>query len=388
MPGWRGGTAIRGVALASRLHQCVRMARVFAMTLLFAAAVSCTGRGDGAGDETFSCEWQRLGYHYLQYPLVNLLIVVDRSAAMAPYAPELADHLRELADTLLRVSSPDSHIAIVAADAGSLTAAPVTGGCPTPDGAFIADERLPWFTCSTDPAARCPDRNFEGGLADALACIGALPVVNGAARQPLRAAAEALENPSADGFHRPAALPYVLIIAGGDDESPGPVQDYIDRMRARLDPDHEPFVGVIAPPGTERLNAALASSYRPSDPIAIDQPSWSTAVDWIVLDHLLPDACLRGEPGSDISIDPTDLDPDNPGVQPDCVVTVTSERNRPGLPVGTVIPPCRMSTPSQPQPDNPVPCWWLGPEVSTGCELWPNAEGIELTSWRCVTECR
>lgn len=366
------------------------MARVFAMSLLLAAAVSCTGRGDGAGDETFSCEGRSLGYHYLQYPLVDLLIVVDRSAAMAPYASELADHLRELADTLLRVSSPDSHIAIVAADADGMTTAPLTDGCPVPDGAFIADERLPWFSCSTDPAARCPDRNFEGGLADALACIGALPVVDGAARQPLRAAAEALENPSADGFHRPAALPYVLIIAGEDDESPGPVQGYIDRIRARLDPDHEPFVGVIAPPGTERLNAALASSYRQLDPIDISQSSWSTAVDWIVLLQLLPNPCLRGEPDSlsGIGIDPTDLDPDNPGVQPDCVVTVTSEPNRPGLPVGTTIPPCRMSTPSQPQPDNSVPCWWLGPKSSVACELWPNTEGIEFTSWRCVTECR
>lgn len=368
------------------------MSRVSATIVLLAATASCTGAPgtDDPGDQTLSCEARSGAYHYLQYPLVDLLIVVDRSAAMAPYAPELAGHLRELADSLQRVSDPDSHIAIVAADSDRMTTAPATDGCPVPDGAFIADERLPWFTCSTDPAARCPDRNFDGALADVLACIGSLPVADGAARQPLRAAAEALEDASADGFLRPGALPYVLIIAGGDDESPGPVEAYTDRMRARLADPSALFISVIAPSGTERLNAALASSYRHLDPIAIDEPSWSPAVEWLVLDELLYNSCLRGEPAiiTGVDIDPTDLDPDNPGIQPDCVVTVADENNRPGLPVGTVIPPCRMSTPDLPRPDDQVPCWWLGPRPGSRCELWPNTEGIAFTNWRCVTECR
>ena len=58
------------------------------MLVLLALAASCNSPpgADGSGDQSFSCEAERTGYQYLQYPLVDLLIVIDRSAAMAPFA--------------------------------------------------------------------------------------------------------------------------------------------------------------------------------------------------------------------------------------------------------------------------------------------------------------
>ena len=60
--------------------------------------------------------------------------------------------------------------------------------------------------------------------------------------------------------------------------------------------------------------------------------------------------CIEG------ALDTTDTEPQNPGVQPDCQVSDISDRG-----AETSIPPCRMTDPTTPSPDQggAVACWWL-----------------------------
>jgi hypothetical protein len=62
-------------------------------------------------------------------------------------------------------------------------------------------------------------------------------------------------------------------------------------------------------------------------------------------------SCLEG------AIDTTDADPTNPGVQLACTVTDVSN---PGTSseASTLIPICKMSDATTPDPGQPFPCWW------------------------------
>jgi len=63
-----------------------------------------------------------------------------------------------------------------------------------------------------------------------------------------------------------------------------------------------------------------------------------------------------GEPCFESDLDTTDLDPDNPGLQPACSV---SDKNSAGE---TILPPCKMATEDTPAADTAQPCWYVKPD--------------------------
>jgi len=77
--------------------------------------------------------------------------------------------------------------------------------------------------------------------------------------------------------------------------------------------------------------------------------------------------CLDG------SIDTTDLDPANPGLQLDCTVSELANLDSPE-PTETTLTPCEMSAPDVPSPTGRRPCWWVKPNpvactTATGLEI-------------------
>jgi hypothetical protein len=75
--------------------------------------------------------------------------------------------------------------------------------------------------------------------------------------------------------------------------------------------------------------------------------------------------CLGG------SLDATDLDPNNPGIQPDCAVSEVTNLDSPE-PTETRIPACEMSAPDVPNPTSRQPCWWM--KDNPACTTTTNLE--------------
>jgi len=62
--------------------------------------------------------------------------------------------------------------------------------------------------------------------------------------------------------------------------------------------------------------------------------------------------CLDGK------LDATDIDPNNPGLQPDCTVSDLTNVDSPD-PADTPMPTCEMSAPNTPSATGARPCWWM-----------------------------
>jgi hypothetical protein len=77
--------------------------------------------------------------------------------------------------------------------------------------------------------------------------------------------------------------------------------------------------------------------------------------------------CLDGD------VDPTDTDPNNPGIQLDCAVSDVVNLNTPQQ-TETQIVQCPMTDPNTPNPTGPRPCWW----VKSNPAACPSAPNLEL----------
>jgi hypothetical protein len=75
------------------------------------------------------------------------------------------------------------------------------------------------------------------------------------------------------------------------------------------------------------------------------------------------------------SIDPRDVDPNDPGVQADCTVT-DIENLGSSDETQQLVPDCTMSDPATVSPASPTPCWWTD-DNATSCPDAPNLE-LEL----------
>ena len=98
---------------------------------------------------------------------------------------------------------------------------------------------------------------------------------------------------------------------------------------------------------------------------------------------------VLGRPCLGSAVDITDVYPDEPGLQPECVVT---ERD-PITGAEYVIPHCTMASDQQPHPDTDLPCWWMDyVQWGDGCDYVPTVESIQphSQSWpevRCLGTC-
>lgn len=149
---------------------------------------------------------------------VDLLVVVDRTPSMADQDDRLRATLRQFAYVLSTIDGGpvDLHVGIVTTDLG---AAGVPGCSARGDAGAFVDPRScgvdGWFLRDDGDGAR----NHPGDLAEAMACLGAMPLSSCPVSQPLAAIVASLDgsSPRNDGFRRSHARLAVIIISDGDD---------------------------------------------------------------------------------------------------------------------------------------------------------------------------
>ena len=164
---------------------------------------------------------------------IDVLLVIDDSPAMQPYAAHLADEMREESHVLGTLwADADIHIGVITANVGDerdIARTPLPGSCAgwgdaaefrrsmLVDGPFI-DHR--WVGGVTES-------NTSGTVYDALAALANVGAGGCARARPLEAMRIALDHdPHDGGFRREGARLAVAIVAGQDDDSPASLDEY------------------------------------------------------------------------------------------------------------------------------------------------------------------
>lgn len=380
------------------------------------ALAACGGAGGGAGPDggvELACEVTR------DIPIApplrfDVLLVVDDSPSMADEQATLAVNLPRFANVLESIEGglPDLQIAVVSADAragGRFSPVPRRCGVAGP---FLVDHRR--YDGSRE-------RNYTGDLEDALPCIAELGTGGGEITEPLEAMRLALDpgNPDAQGFVRDDGELAVIFLTDEDDcsapvepddpfdctrlgvtcaggampdtpgayagcapsaERPGGLYHpdrYADFLLGlKADPAQiivgavfgppEPFAvgpGPVLLPSCDNLAGSATPGVRLANFLAHfpQRNTLTTICDDDLSDVLTLFANLLrvviGSPCLD-DVDPTDVDPDAPGVQPDCSVSdvrfpYTSNQEE------SLLPRCPLDAGGAPTPDGPRPCWWV-----------------------------
>lgn len=415
-------------------------------------------------------------------PMFDILLVVDTSPAMAEEQAHLEDSLRRFGQVLEQSEGgvPDIHLGVISADLGAgghdgngctgegdeslLQAAPRLDGCSPPAGSFLYNTRFPVYQCPRDQPD-CYERNHQGALGDAIACMGTLGAGGCAFPQPLEAMKRALSHPDNAGFLRREAYLAVVFLTASDDCSAadsalfdpdadlGPLDAfrctrhgvtcdggkldgtprtygaceprtdslladpaaYVDFLKGLKDDPRmvvvaaaagpgEPFTVVSPKPGQLALASSCTGDLASATPSVRLQafldgfPDRSTSTALCAEDlspALLPVVQLTARTLDDQclsrTMDGTDMDPAEPGLQPECVVMLVDDRT--GAEVQR-LEPCRMDEPDRPAADTPVPCSWVREQDVWQCPWHAQTEGLpprELTRgyvvWRCLEEC-
>ncbi|MFH0900958.1 MAG: hypothetical protein V2A73_10045 [Pseudomonadota bacterium] len=173
---------------------------------------------------------------------LDILVVVDNSSPAGTPQHLLASELAAFVAALDCASGgvPSIHLGVVSTDLGDgeqgnpgcfddgdggrLQDTPRLPGCSTLDEPYLIDR---------DDGNGGRDRNFEGRLEDALACIATLGSGGCAVAQPLEAMARALRIESSQdaGFLRDEAYLAVIFVTGRDDCSAADTQAFAPRGR-------------------------------------------------------------------------------------------------------------------------------------------------------------
>ncbi len=130
----------------------------------------------------------------------------------------------------------------------------------------------------------------------------------------------------------------------------------------------------VADPGV-RFRSFVEGFTPQSQFVSICQPDFSQAMTDIaklVSVAFLGSPCLDGD-----TVDLTDLDPSEPGLQIDCSVSDVQEEGTPAQ-TAQVIPRCTMTDPMTPDPNQATyPCWWIEINATT-CPANQSPENVEL----------
>jgi hypothetical protein len=304
------------------------MWRSFVFSLVVAA---CTETPTGSGIEATShvATYQSPGGYA---PLLDLLIVVDDTAAMAPYADEVAMLPDQIATTL----RPEYDLRVAVTTNGGVLRKPAA--LPEP---FVST-RLGFDLTRTS--------SFDGTLADALRPLMTVGAANSGASQPLAAIRTALDgNP--DGFLRDHASLGIVIITASDDASPSEVSEYAGWLQS-LASDSEPrrfAVSVLHAGASPRLDSFLTMLPTINHTIAVslDDTDVSAAVTVFesTITSIIPGTCWIA----------SDLDPQTPGAQYDCTISAEVDGGE------LLLRPCRDDA-----DDDPL-CWRLLPSPQGEC---------------------
>jgi hypothetical protein len=245
-------------------------------------------------------------YHYLDgaAPKVDVLFVIDSSAAMATYETQVHQTLEDvasIAETRLRGPRGNLHVGVLTGDM-SVGGAMVRNDLV--DGPYMVDRYTPTVDL----------RNYHSEFADTMLALTSVGTAGAAQAQPLEAIRTALApggpNP---GFLRDDASLAIVVLAAEDDASSGDPADYRAFVQGLKSDAANAMIAVAAPDGSTRLTAFAAGKVAPIDSEGI--------VDFVFQNACVPDATGEGSPLTCLYGDLFDSDPTLPGVQPSCVVS-------------------------------------------------------------------
>jgi len=293
---------------------------------------------------------------------IDLLFVIDDTPAIAPFAGTVAAGLTDMAADLAALPGlqPASlHVGVVRA--GRCDSSTRGAACGVAGGEQFL--RAEWCESIT---------NFQGALADGLACMADFGATNCAPAQPLAAAMDALATPPRpgwEGFLRPEAYLMVVVIAGADDASAQAaiaVANVIKGLKA--DPS-QAVASVIAPQscaaaGAPQRLVEFVNQFG-ANGLVLDLCTGPIryALQRITetINYSLEPACLRRVRDTDLA---------TPGLQPSCVF-----EDHPRTPDGgwttAILPSCDSAAP---------PCWRLSPSQGT-------CDGFALDIQRATNWC-
>ncbi|HET9993175.1 MAG TPA: hypothetical protein VFQ65_31785 [Kofleriaceae bacterium] len=263
-------------------------------------------------------------YWYLDgaAPKVDVLFVIDSSAAMASHEAQIQQTLQLVASTAeTRLRGPRANLHV-----GVLTGDTSTGGAmrhiDLVDGPYMIDR----FTPSVD------QRNYHSEFATTMMSLTAVGTAGADRVQPLEAIRTALDhNAQNAGFVRDDAALAIVVLAAEDDASPGDPADYRAFVQSLKTDANDAMIAVAAPDGSTRLSAFAAGKIAPLDSQGI--------VDFVFQNACVPDATGEGSPVTCLYGELLDSDTALPGVQPSCTVSDS----------GGTYPACGA--------DGATPCW-------------------------------
>jgi hypothetical protein len=247
-------------------------------------------------------------YSYLDgaAPKVDVLFVIDSSAAMAPYAAQVEQTLQlvaSTAETRLRGPRANLHVGVLT---GDMSAGGAMRHIDLVDGPYMIDRVTP----SVDL------RNYHSEFATTMMSLTSVGTAGAASVQPLEAIRTALDhNAQNAGFLRDDAALAIVVLAAEDDASPGDPADYRAFVQSLKTDADDAMIAVAAPNGSTRLSAFAAGLIAPLDSQGI--------VDFVFQNACVPDATGEGSPVTCLYGDLLDGDATLPGVQPSCTVSDT-----------------------------------------------------------------
>lgn len=339
------------------LPAIVAVSLVALLVVALGAVAGCDGLEPAGGS---SCVRTSEIWSRQQPQRIDLVLVIDRSAEMAPYLGELDEQLRGLGQAIERGTLGfNLHATSIAADLGAPGI--LARECTGTDARTIHDSRAPWWTCSGVPSAKgCPVGTTTSSLSDVLPCLGRFGAAGSDPRRPVDALLRIFDprEPEVPGFLRDQSIPVLIIVAAGDDQSPGAVAELFDLLVSR-EPSFGLFAAeIIGPEGAPRLTALAA--YHGARFDSIDSNHWG--LGGFTADRAVPERgrCFEG-------LELIDLDVHNPGLQPPISIERLDDPDRAAP--GELVEPCQMLAPDRPHPDTPLPCYWFQPADDPS---WPN----------------
>ncbi len=279
---------------------------------------------------------------------MDILFVIDNSAAMTEHQDALHTNLRRFAD-ILKVQPygvPDVRIGVVTTDLGGTS-------CTTNDDAVlrtasgITGNFLIDFV--GDDGNRL--RNYDGDLGDAIVRLGDVGTTGCTAAQPLAAARRALENPINRNFLRAEAYLAVVVITAHDTPDPA-IDDTVRFFKTiHADPSNV-IVSAVLPADAPNLTRFLDQFPNRNARTALADADWSPAFALFtqLIKTTLGAPCVEGPL--------LDVDDMTPGDQFDCAVWYE-------FPIGGQhVPGCDESLAG--------PCW----KIAADPQICPNTVGV------------
>jgi len=338
----------------------VRRAMPFllAVAALVAAIVGCDGSLPGLCEDG-SCHtqaWSQRTFQWYVDPRLDLLIVVDDTAAIAPHLDALAAGFADMAQQLQGPGPKLSlHVGFIRSGGCDWRTRGATCGLAASE-EFVRSE---W--CQT-----ISNLNYPADLSGAFVCLGDFGADDCGPAPPLAAATRALTGPAVpgwSGFLRQDAALMILVVAATDDASAAagslvPVADLVAAVKA-LKSDYSYVLAAVIGPG-----GSCAAGEEPAPRLTEFVNSFgANGLYYPLCGEHLSNALYRAMPNINVDrrlpcfTNVRDMDPDAPGLQAECAAE-DHVRGPDGTWKTAALPSCDVA---------PPPCWRLAPSAGYDC---------------------